>query len=208
MPVRGVPLEIGRGRVLREGSTIAILSFGTRLAECLKAAVELAARGLSAKDLLEGKPNLEEAARLETLSLDASGVAAFRTQGGVQPVANVAALTAPRQVAAAGTAANTANTANAGNASATPAGSNAPAGAAISTSGVITWTPTEAQGPSNYTFAVIVSDGVTNVLETIQVQVNEVNLAPVLAPLDKLAACVKALPAGAEIELAPAKTAL
>ncbi len=48
MPERGVPLEIGRGRVLREGSTIAILSFGTRLAECLKAADELAARGLSA----------------------------------------------------------------------------------------------------------------------------------------------------------------
>ena len=76
-----------------------------------------AARGLSAKDLLEGKPNLEEAARLEALALDASGVPAFRTQGGVQPVAPVAALTAPRQVA------------TAGNAAGTPAGSNAPAGA-------------------------------------------------------------------------------
>ncbi len=40
-------LEIGRGRVLREGTTVAILSYGARLAECLKAADELAARGLS-----------------------------------------------------------------------------------------------------------------------------------------------------------------
>ncbi len=48
MPERGIPLEIGRGRVLREGTRVAILSFGTRLSECLKAADELAARGLSA----------------------------------------------------------------------------------------------------------------------------------------------------------------
>ena len=47
MPERGVPLEIGRGRVMREGSKIALLNFGTRLAECLTAADELAARGLS-----------------------------------------------------------------------------------------------------------------------------------------------------------------
>ena len=47
MPERGVPLEIGKGRVLREGSRIAILSLGTRLAEALKAAEDLAARGLS-----------------------------------------------------------------------------------------------------------------------------------------------------------------
>ncbi|MGO9755763.1 MAG: 1-deoxy-D-xylulose-5-phosphate synthase [Roseiarcus sp.] len=47
MPERGVPLEIGRGRVLRQGSRIAILSLGTRLAEALKAAEDLAARGLS-----------------------------------------------------------------------------------------------------------------------------------------------------------------
>ena len=43
----GVPLEIGRGRIMREGTTIALLSFGGRLAECLKAAQELAAHGLS-----------------------------------------------------------------------------------------------------------------------------------------------------------------
>jgi len=47
MPARGVPLEIGRGRVLREGGGVAILSFGTRLAEVLKAAESLAARGLA-----------------------------------------------------------------------------------------------------------------------------------------------------------------
>jgi 1-deoxy-D-xylulose-5-phosphate synthase len=47
LPARGTPLEIGRGRIVREGSKIAILSFGARLQECLKAADELAARGLS-----------------------------------------------------------------------------------------------------------------------------------------------------------------
>ncbi|MFI4934941.1 MAG: 1-deoxy-D-xylulose-5-phosphate synthase [Caulobacterales bacterium] len=41
------PLEIGRGRIVREGSTVAILSFGTRLADSLKAADILAARGFS-----------------------------------------------------------------------------------------------------------------------------------------------------------------
>jgi 1-deoxy-D-xylulose-5-phosphate synthase len=47
MPERGEPLEIGKGRVLCEGSRIAILSLGTRLAEALVAAEDLAARGLS-----------------------------------------------------------------------------------------------------------------------------------------------------------------
>jgi 1-deoxy-D-xylulose-5-phosphate synthase len=47
MPEQGVPLAIGRGRVVKEGSRIAILSLGTRLAESLKAAEELEARGLS-----------------------------------------------------------------------------------------------------------------------------------------------------------------
>jgi 1-deoxy-D-xylulose-5-phosphate synthase len=42
------PLEIGRGRIVREGTAVAILSFGARLAECLKAADLLAARGFSA----------------------------------------------------------------------------------------------------------------------------------------------------------------
>src|SRR3979409_2714136 len=47
MPEAGVALEIGKGRIVREGSKIALLSFGTRLAECEKAADELAAHGLS-----------------------------------------------------------------------------------------------------------------------------------------------------------------
>jgi len=47
MPEFGVPLEIGKGRIMREGHKVALLSFGTRLAECLKAADELAQLGLS-----------------------------------------------------------------------------------------------------------------------------------------------------------------
>jgi 1-deoxy-D-xylulose-5-phosphate synthase len=47
MPLRGVPLEIGRGRVIREGARVAILSFGTRLAEVLVAAEALALRGIA-----------------------------------------------------------------------------------------------------------------------------------------------------------------
>jgi 1-deoxy-D-xylulose-5-phosphate synthase len=47
LPEKGTPLEIGRGRVVREGTTIALLSLGTRLQECLKAADELQAYGLS-----------------------------------------------------------------------------------------------------------------------------------------------------------------
>ncbi len=47
MPVRGVPLKIGQGRVVREGARVAILSFGTRLAEVLKAAEALAQRGIA-----------------------------------------------------------------------------------------------------------------------------------------------------------------
>ena len=47
LPERGVPLQIGRGRMIREGSRVAILSFGTRLAEVLVAAEALAARGIA-----------------------------------------------------------------------------------------------------------------------------------------------------------------
>ena len=47
LPEHGEPLEIGRGRIVREGSKIALLSFGTRLQECLKAADDLASKGLS-----------------------------------------------------------------------------------------------------------------------------------------------------------------
>ena len=48
MPTEGKPLPIGKGRVLREGTKVALLSLGARLAECLAAADELAALGLSA----------------------------------------------------------------------------------------------------------------------------------------------------------------
>ncbi|MGH1418421.1 MAG: 1-deoxy-D-xylulose-5-phosphate synthase [Hyphomicrobiaceae bacterium] len=47
LPEVGVPLEIGRGRIVREGSKIALFSFGTRLQACLEAADQLATFGLS-----------------------------------------------------------------------------------------------------------------------------------------------------------------
>jgi 1-deoxy-D-xylulose-5-phosphate synthase len=47
LPKRGSVLDLGKGRVLREGTAIAILSYGARLQECLKAADELATHGLS-----------------------------------------------------------------------------------------------------------------------------------------------------------------
>ena len=47
MPQRGEVLPIGKGRVLREGSKVALLSYGTRLKDCLDAAEELTSRGLS-----------------------------------------------------------------------------------------------------------------------------------------------------------------
>lgn len=46
-PAAGVPLEIGKGRIVRQGNRVAILALGTRLAEALKAAGDLSARGLS-----------------------------------------------------------------------------------------------------------------------------------------------------------------
>jgi 1-deoxy-D-xylulose-5-phosphate synthase len=66
LPERGTPLEIGKGRVVREGSgPIALLSFGGRLQECLKAADELTARGLSTTvaDARFAKPLDEELIR-------------------------------------------------------------------------------------------------------------------------------------------------
>jgi 1-deoxy-D-xylulose-5-phosphate synthase len=47
LPQRGSVLPIGKGRILKEGTVVALLSFGARLHECLKAADELAGRGLS-----------------------------------------------------------------------------------------------------------------------------------------------------------------
>jgi 1-deoxy-D-xylulose-5-phosphate synthase len=48
MPEAGAPLEIGRGRIIREGSSVAILSYGARLDECIDAAETLASHGLTA----------------------------------------------------------------------------------------------------------------------------------------------------------------
>ena len=47
LPERGIPLEIGKGRIITEGSRVALLSFGTRLAEVEKAAESLAAKGIT-----------------------------------------------------------------------------------------------------------------------------------------------------------------
>ena len=58
LPDRPLELEIGKGRMVREGKTVAILSLGTRLEEAEKAADELEARGLSTSiaDLRFAKP--------------------------------------------------------------------------------------------------------------------------------------------------------
>jgi len=48
LPDVGIPLEIGKGRIMREGSRVALLSLGTRLGECLKAADMLADMGITA----------------------------------------------------------------------------------------------------------------------------------------------------------------
>jgi 1-deoxy-D-xylulose-5-phosphate synthase len=47
MPAEGTPLEIGKGRILQEGDKVALLSYGARLGECLAAARQLKALGLS-----------------------------------------------------------------------------------------------------------------------------------------------------------------
>ena len=47
LPERGVPLEIGKGRIIKEGSKVALLSFGTRLSEVEKAAEMLTAKGIT-----------------------------------------------------------------------------------------------------------------------------------------------------------------
>jgi len=65
MPERGSILEIGKGRILREGTKVALLSFGTRLQDCLLAAEELGAAGLSTTvaDARFAKPVDEELLR-------------------------------------------------------------------------------------------------------------------------------------------------
>jgi 1-deoxy-D-xylulose-5-phosphate synthase len=67
-----LPLEIGKGRVVRQGTAVAILSYGTRLQECLKAADMLAAQGLSATvaDARFAKPRADCAAGQEPRGAD------------------------------------------------------------------------------------------------------------------------------------------
>ncbi len=62
IPELSAPLEIGKGRIVREGTTVALLSLGTRLSETIKAAELLAARGISATvaDARFAKPLDEE----------------------------------------------------------------------------------------------------------------------------------------------------
>jgi hypothetical protein len=61
-------------------------------------------------------------------------------------------------------------------------GNSAVTNAAIDTNGVITWTPSEAQGPGVYTFKTVVSDGSLSATNSFTVVVNEVNTAPALPP--------------------------
>lgn len=65
LPVSPEPLEIGKGRIVRQGNKVAILSLGTRLAEAEKAAEQLEAKGLSTTvaDLRFAKPLDEELIR-------------------------------------------------------------------------------------------------------------------------------------------------
>ncbi|WP_152053757.1 PKD domain-containing protein [Tautonia marina] len=66
---------------------------------------------------------------------------------------------------------------------------DAPQGASIDPStGVFSWTPTEAQGPASYSVILQVSDGQLTDQETITVRVNEVNAAPVLTPISNQSA--------------------
>ena len=62
MPEAGVVLEIGKGRIMRQGSKVAILSFGTRLGECLKAADALAGHGIN--------PTIADARFMKPLDVD------------------------------------------------------------------------------------------------------------------------------------------
>ena len=65
LPARGEILPLGKGRILREGATVALLSLGTRLQECLRAADQLATFGLSASvaDARFAKPLDEDLVR-------------------------------------------------------------------------------------------------------------------------------------------------
>jgi 1-deoxy-D-xylulose-5-phosphate synthase len=65
MPAQGIPLEIGKGRMIREGERVALLSLGARLAECMKAADQLSEKGINptVADARFAKPLDEELIR-------------------------------------------------------------------------------------------------------------------------------------------------
>ncbi len=87
-PQRGTPLELGKGRVLREGTKVAILSYGTRLQEALAAADDLAARGFSTTvaDARFAKPLDEDLVRRLAgehevmITLEEGAIGGFATQ--------------------------------------------------------------------------------------------------------------------------------
>ena len=58
-----------------------------------------------------------------------------------------------------------------------------PAGLSVSSSGLVSWTPTEVQGPANETVTVSVTDGVATVIRSFTVEVREVNQSPILAAI-------------------------
>ena len=83
MPARGQVLEIGRGRVVREGTGVALLSFGAHLSECLKAAEDLGAAGVSVTvaDARFAKPldtDADRAARAAPRGADHGGAGGAR----------------------------------------------------------------------------------------------------------------------------------
>ena len=81
------------------------------------------ARGLSSKDLLSGKPNMEEAAKLDLLVLDSAAVSAFMGQGNVKPISEKVALVAVRSAApAAGSVSNSGSGTGAAVSGSKPAG--------------------------------------------------------------------------------------
>ena len=88
LPAKGEILPIGKGRIVKEGTKVALLSYGTRLADCLSAAEELGARGLSTTvaDARFAKPIDEELVRrLATdhevlITVEEGSIGGFATQ--------------------------------------------------------------------------------------------------------------------------------
>jgi 1-deoxy-D-xylulose-5-phosphate synthase len=104
LPETGVPLEIGKGRIMREGTKVALLSYGGRLQECLKAADELAALGLSTTvvDARFAKPldtalvsrlvrEHEVLVTVEEGAIGGFGIACAALSGGLEPAARLGA---------------------------------------------------------------------------------------------------------------------